>query len=195
MSVSAINSSSQIQSQFQLFQQQFQQLGSALKSGNLSQAQSDFAAFDTGGAQSSPFSSGQLGALSGSNFSGPNSSFAAAFSQLSQDLQSGNLTAARQDFSSLQQDAPQSPSATPAHGHHHHHGGSSSSSDQSQNPIDQLFSELGQSIQSGNVAQAQSAYSSLQQDLALLGGFNSATSNSAAPSTSSPTGSLLSITI
>ncbi len=60
------------------------------------------------------------------------------FQQLTQDLQSGNLSAAQQDFSTLQQ--------------------------QTTNPIVQEFSQLGQDLQSGNVSAAQKDYTNVKQD-------------------------------
>lgn len=83
-----------------------------------------------------------------------------AFAQLAKDLQSGNLSAAQQDFTAIQQ-AMQSASA--AHGHHHHHHSESSSESSSDNPISQLFSQLGQDLQSGNLTAAQQDFTSLQQ--------------------------------
>jgi outer membrane protein assembly factor BamD (BamD/ComL family) len=142
------------------FQQEFQQLGQDLQSGNLSAAQSDFATLQN---------ASQTTAATQSS-----SPIAQAFSKLSQDLQSGNLTAAQSDYSTLQQDlqthAAQSQSA---HGrHHHHHGGGDSNG----NAVSQLFNELGSALQSGNLAGAQQTYSSLQQDLAQYLGSGSASS-------------------
>jgi hypothetical protein len=68
--------------------------------------------------------------------------------QLGQDLQSGNLTAAQQDFSSLQQDGT-SGSASPSHGN---------------NPVSQAFNQLSVDLQSGNLAGAQQADSNIDQD-------------------------------
>ena len=73
------------------------------------------------------------------------------FQQLGQDLQSGNLTAAQSDFTTLQNDLPQTSST-------------SSSTSQSNNPIAQAFSQLSQDLQSGNLTAAQQDYSTIQQD-------------------------------
>ena len=162
----------------QQFKQGFQQLGQDLQSGNLSQAQSDFALLQQllpGGQQSSlptPVSSAQS-----------NNPLATAVSQLAQDLKSGNLAAAQSDFATVQQDLQQAgPQLGAAHGHHHRHhqsdGGSGQSSGQ-QNPISTLFGQLGQDLQSGNLSTAQQAYSSLQQDLQQFAPNNSATSSGA----------------
>jgi hypothetical protein len=165
MSVSGISSSSLFDllnsvsgpSQQQQLQQEFQQLGKDLTAGDLSAAQSDFATLqkDAPAATSTAAQS--------------NSPIAQAFQQLSQDLQSGNLSGAQQDFSTIQQDVQ-------AHGGGHHHHSESASGSQ-QNPITELFTELGQALQSGNLSVAQQAYTSLQQDFQ-----QSATNNGSASS-------------
>jgi len=157
MSVSGILSSNfsnyytqSVQNQMQQFRQEFQQLGQDLQSGNLSAAQADFATLQQLEPQSSSSAS--------SSSSNP---IAQAFNQLSQDLQSGNLSAAQQDYSTIQQDFQ---SHAAAHGHHHHGGGGGQ-----QNGISQLLSELGQALQSGNLTNAQQAYSTLMQDFQQFG--------------------------
>lgn len=159
-----------VQSNKPRFQGEFQRLGQDLQSGNLSAAQSDLTALT----QNIPTSS------SSSTLNGTPVSL--AFQKLSQDLQSGNVTAAQQDYSTIQQDfrsvAGQSQSA---HGHHHHvHG--TASSDASANAFNQLFSELGSALQSGNLSSAQQAYNSLQQDFML---FSQGGSTAIGPSASS----------
>lgn len=79
--------------------QAFQQLSSALQSGDLAGAQ---AAYST---------------LSQSIGSNPNSPLASALQQIGSDLQSGDLTGAQTTFSALQQQTQ----AQRAH-HHRHHG-------------------------------------------------------------------------
>ncbi len=80
-----------LQSSTKPAQQEFQQLGQDLQSGNLSAAQSDLATLE------------QLVPQSGSSaLAQTNSTAANAFSQLSQDLQAGNLSAAQKDYSALQ---------------------------------------------------------------------------------------------
>ena len=69
--------------------------------------------------------------------------------QLGNNLKSGNLSAAKASFATLQQSAPQT---------------SSTSSSQSSNPIAQAFTQLGKDLQSGNVPAAQQDYSTIQQD-------------------------------
>jgi outer membrane protein assembly factor BamD (BamD/ComL family) len=155
MSVSGISSSSlydpqSVQNNFQKVQQEFQQLGQDLESGNLSAAQSDFTTLQNLLPQSSSASAQS------------NNPIAQAFSQLGTDLASGNLSAAQQDFATIQQDfqnqATQAQTQAP-HGHHHHHGSSDSSE------ISQLFDQLGDALQSGNLSSAQQAYGALAQQL------------------------------
>ena len=168
------------QSPSQNFKLEFQQLGQDLQSGNLAQAQSDFAALQPSSGQSTAASSTPTNA----------SPIATAFQQLSQDLQSGNLTAAQQDYSTIQQDfQQQSASGASEHAHHHHHHSwGSQDSSSTQNTLSQLFSQIGQALQSGNLSTAQSAYASLQQDLTQLSGAaaSSSTSSSASASSSNP---------
>jgi hypothetical protein len=167
MSISAISGNSYSdygsQSVFHQIEQEFQQLGSDLQSGNLTAAQADFVTLQQDLSQTSGSSSSQTN----NSTSNP---IEQAFSQLSQDLQAGNLTAAQQDYQTLQQDfqnqaAQWSQSAhgtQGAYGHHHHHhdGGSGSSSESSQ--ISQLMSQLGQDLQSGDLTSAQQTFASLQ---------------------------------
>ncbi len=149
-------------SKFKQFQQEFQQLGKDLQSGNLVQAQSDLVTLQ----QNSPFlSSGaaaSTNAATGASTSAGNP-IAQAFNQLAKDLQSGNVTAAQQDFSTIQRDLQngQGQTLTQGAGHHHHHAFSSQSST---SPLAQIFSQLGQALQNGNLSSAQQAYSTLQQD-------------------------------
>jgi hypothetical protein len=173
MSVSAISgsglfdySSQAVQNKTQQFQQEFQQLGQDLQSGNLSAAQTDFATLQQLAPQANPASTAQS--------SNP---IAQEFNQLSQDLQAGNLSAAQQDYATIQQDFQNQ--AAPVHHHHHHRGGGGGGA----NPISQLLGQLGQALQSGNLSAVQQAYSALQQDFQQFG-QSSATQ---APGQSSPT--------
>ena len=166
----------------QQIKQGFQLLGQDLQSGNLSQAQSDFASLQQlipAGQQNT-----LLAPTSGAQSGNP---LATAVSQLAQDLKSGNFSAAQSDFATVQQDLQQAGSRLGGpHGHHHRHhgGGESSQSSGQQDPISTLFGQLGQELQSGNLSAAQQAYSSLQQDLRRFIP-NSASSPSSAPSTAS----------
>jgi hypothetical protein len=160
MSVSGISASSSLsqsmqgwQVRAQKIQSEFQQLGQDLQAGNLTKAQSDF----------SILSQNVGGSLQG------NSVLAQTFGSLGSALQSGNLAAARQAYSSIQQDVQQSGQGA-APQHHHRHGGMSISSPLSSvgTALTQAFGTLGTALQSGNLSAAQSAYSSLAQDLQQL---------------------------
>jgi outer membrane protein assembly factor BamD (BamD/ComL family) len=173
---------------FQQIKTEFQQLGQDLQSGNLTAAQSDFTTLSqnlSGASQSS--------ATTASSATG-NTPLAQAFAQLGQDLQSGNLQAAQKDFANVQQDVQQISSQQVGghHGHHHHHTESSqSSSSQQSDPIAQAFSTLAQDLQAGNLSGAQSAFSTLQNDLQQIGGFLTAGSNgTSSTAVPSATGSL-----
>lgn len=131
-----------IQSNFQNFQKEFQQLGQDLQSGNLTAAQADFATLQP-----------EVPLAASTTSSQNTSPIAQAFSQLAKDLQAGNITSAQQDYSTLQQDLQN-------HGgqaHHYHHGVGGGG-------ISQLLTQLGQDLQSGNLTSAQQAYSTLAQD-------------------------------
>jgi hypothetical protein len=183
-SVNATQSAQNNPSKFQQIKAEFQQLGQDLQSGNLTQAQSDFATLsqDFPGATQSAANSRNAGAA-------VNNSVAQAFTKLGQDLQSGNLQAAQQDLTNLQQDLQQNSSQQVGrhHGHHHHHAESSQASSPSQqgNPIAQAFTTLAQDLQAGNLSGAQSAFANLQNDLQQIGGplpaGSSATNSTAAP--------------
>jgi outer membrane protein assembly factor BamD (BamD/ComL family) len=196
---------------FQQLKSEFQQLGQDLQSGNLTKAQADYATLS----QNFPGAS-QTGATAANTSASTtsvsasttgNGTVAQQFAQLGQDLQSGNLQAAQQDFTNIQQTAQQGGAQNGVqhadghhhHGHHHHGGGtqsasSSSSSNQQSNPIAQAFSTLGQDLQAGNLSGAQSAFATLQNDLQQIGGFISSgsggTSSPSSTSTSTGTGSL-----
>jgi outer membrane protein assembly factor BamD (BamD/ComL family) len=182
-------------STFQQIKTEFQQLGQDLQSGNVSAAQSDFTTLSKN--LSTLIQTPAATATStGTNPSA--SPLATAFAKLGQDLQSGNLQAAQQDYATVQQDAQQqsaSQQVSGHHGHHHHHTessqSSSSSSSQQANPVNQAFGALAQDLQAGNLSGAQSDFSALQNDLQQIGGFLPAGSNGASgPAAPSSTGSL-----
>jgi|SRR5579862_9017241 len=158
MSVSGISNSNlfdstnqTVQNKMQQFQKEFQQLGQDLQSGNMSAAQSDFVTLQQLGSQNS---------ATATSSAQSNSPLAQAFNQLAQDLKSGNISAAQQDFTQIQQALQNQGSQS--HGHHHHHGGGGSE-------MSQLFEQLGQALQSGDLSSAQAAYSSLEQTFPQLG--------------------------
>jgi hypothetical protein len=102
-----------------------------------------------------------LGQLSSATTPNPNKQqFKQSFQQLGQDLQSGNLSQAQSDFSSLQQLLPsgqQSSLLTPASGA------------QSSSPLATAVSQLAQDMKSGNTAATQSDLATVQQDVQQLG--------------------------
>jgi hypothetical protein len=162
MSISAIlNSSSnqyQIGAASNPHQQKMQQLGQALQSGNLSAAQSDFATLRA--AFSQPATA--TGSTSTGSTSNP---VAQAFNQLSTDLRSGSLSSAQKDFSTLQQDLQNNLSTDHLHHHHHLSSGGGSGDSSNQNSLLQDLNQIGQSLTSSNLAGAQQAYATLQQQL------------------------------
>jgi hypothetical protein len=139
-----------VQNKFQQIQSQFQQLGVDLQSGNLSQAQVDFAALTKDLPTAQPPSAGG---------SGTTNAIAQAFKTLGQDLQAGNLSAAQQDFAAIQKSEQQRSNQHP----NHHRAAASGQPDSG--PIAQAFGALGQALQSGSLSSAQQAYATLQQDL------------------------------
>lgn len=159
------NSNSQSEGLSQI-ESEFAQLGEDLQAGNLSSAQQDFSSLSS--ALTSAASESQTNSAS----SNP---VAQAFNQLQQDLQNGNLGAAQQDFAALQQALQQGLEGN--HPHHHHHHASSADS-QEANTIQQDFSALAQALQSGNLSSAQTAFSTLQQDLQQFASGGAGTTSS-----------------
>jgi len=100
----------------QQFQTELQQLGHDLQSGNLQAAQQDFSALQLDGRQAvqqvaahhhhlaHPVAAANANASSSSPATQPAGSLALDFRQLAQSLQTGNLQAAQQAFSTLQSD-------------------------------------------------------------------------------------------
>ena len=97
----------------------------------------------------SGISSSSLFNYSNQNIQNNQQQFQQEFQQLGQDLQNGNVSAAQQDFATLQQLGPQA---------------SSTLSTQTSNPMVQAFNQLGQDLQSGDVSAAQKDYTNLKQD-------------------------------
>ena len=96
-----------------VWRQNFQALGSALQSGNLSAAQSAFAALTQN-------ASGSVGSSTSS--SSPNQTLAQDLNTLATALKSGNVSDAQKAFATFQQDLT---SVSQTHHHHHHHGSQS----------------------------------------------------------------------
>jgi outer membrane protein assembly factor BamD (BamD/ComL family) len=162
------------QGKFQQIQKEFQQLGQDLQTGNLTQAQQDFATLS----QNLPAAQSSTTASTANN-SNP---IAQAFNALSQDLQTGNISAAQKDYATIQQDfqQQQQQQGTSQVHHHHHHGGG----DQQSNQISQALNSLSAALQSNNLSNAQTAFATLQQDLQQFesGGSSSGSTSGATPS-------------
>lgn len=92
--------------------------------------------------------------------SSPAQSAQQEFQQLGQDLQSGNLSAARQDFAAIEQGTRQRTSQIL---HHHYHFSSLGTQPSSTSSLTQDFGTLAKALQSGNLSAAQSAFTTLQQ--------------------------------
>lgn len=182
--LSVLNSTQGHQTRPQQIQSEFQQLGQDLQSGNLSQAQSDFTTLSQNLSGLRQNNNAATTAATASTTT-PTNSIAQAFAQLGQDLQSGNLQAAQQDYTTVQQDAQQTASQQVSGHHHHHHAESSqgSSSSSQTNPITQAFGQLEQTLQAGNLSGAQSAFAALQSDLQQIGGLITSGGSSTAAAT------------
>jgi len=196
MSISGIPSSifspSQSTSASNPIQQQFQQLGQSLQSGNLSSAQSEFASLQQAFSQSvsNSAASSTSGSTTAASAATSSNSVAQTFNQLASDLKSGNLNAAQKDYSSIQQDFKAKGGPVKNHLHDHHRistGGlgsypttgtdtTSGTDTTGQNSLTKDFSLVSQSASAGTPAVAQQAYATLQQELQqfALGGNLSA---------------------
>jgi outer membrane protein assembly factor BamD (BamD/ComL family) len=123
------------------FQTDFATLGQDLQTGNLAQAQSEFS---------------QLQSDSQAQTQNPVQQVQQDYSELASALQTGDLTGAQSAFVALQQalqsQTGQSSAAT-------------SNSTNSNDPIANDLNALGQALSSGNLTQAQSAFSTLQTDI------------------------------
>jgi hypothetical protein len=182
MSISGILTSSY--NQYQLgaasnpYQQDMQKLSQDLQSGNLSASQSDFAALQA--AFSQPTGSTAATSTSSTSSAAIFTPITQAFNQLATDLQSGNVSAAQKDLSTLQQGFQVHGKLPIDHFHHHQHSGGGSGDSSTENSLLQDLSQVGQNLTSSNLAGAQQAYATLQQDLqqfALGGGALSSQSS------------------
>ncbi len=141
----------------QQFQQSMQQLGQDLQAGNLSAAQTDFAAVQQLLPQKATTDSSSTSSTSSTDSA--KTSTSSLFSQLATDLQAGNLSAAQQDYAAIRQ----SVRSGAAHSHHPRHQQSSKSGQ-----ITETLNDLGQALQSGDLSSAQRAYSTFQQEFSQL---------------------------
>lgn len=174
MSISAIQNT--FSNPFQLsaannsYQQQIQQLSQALQSGNLSAAQSDFASLKQ--AFSQPAST--LGKTPPSASATSTAPTHQALDQLGSDLQSGNLSAAQKDVANVQQNLTTAGTIAYNTFHSFSSAGSGNSSGQA---VLQDLNQIGQSLSSNNLAGAQQAYATLQQQLTQFALSGSALAN------------------
>jgi len=140
--------------------QGLQQLKHDLQRGNLSAAQSDFAALQKAFSHTPPSASSASASVSSSSNTTP---FSQAIHQLASDLRSNKLAAVQQDLSTLKQDLLQTNGSGSAGGARHHHWSSGDSNQGSSGTApSSLFTQLSQALASGNLASAQQAYASLQ---------------------------------
>jgi soluble cytochrome b562 len=129
-----------ISNRFKQFQEDFQQLGQDLQTGNLNAAQSDVANLQKLRSSSTDTSSN----------SASNTSVAQTLQQLGSDLKSGDLKDAQQLYSDLVQKLQ-----TRRPHHEHHISGPQTVQD---------LNQLQQALQGGNLSSAQTAYNTLAQD-------------------------------
>jgi hypothetical protein len=149
-------------------QSEFTQLGQDLQSGKVTQAESDYTTLtqDLSSFSSNSASADTANADSTTSADSSTSSLADALNTLGQDLQSGNLSAAQSDFTTVQNDlqqatnqAPPPPPPPP----------SNTRTSTSTNSILKELNALGDALSSSDLTSAQTAYSTLQQDLLQLG--------------------------
>lgn len=159
-------------------QSELSQLGADLQSGNLTQAQSDFATL----AQNFPGAESANSAASSTTGAASNS-LSQSFTQLGKDLQTGNVSGAKQDYATIQQELRERIAQAASH-HRHHHGSSSesASSTPQTNPIAQAFSQLATDLQSGNLQASQSDFAALQSALQQFGSSAASTGTSGSSS-------------
>ncbi len=184
MSISALSSNlisdlSQQQNPFKEIKQDFQQLASALQSGDLTDAQSAYSNIQQ-----------VLQANSGSSTSGGSSTLQNDFTALGQALQSGDLSTAQSAFAQLQSDVQASRQtggpgrwATQNQAQTQPNDQYVSSASQGQNPAVEAiqdYTQLASDLQSGNLTGAQSAYSNLQQ---LVQAASTSSTSSTTPTT------------
>jgi cob(I)alamin adenosyltransferase len=141
----------------QQVQEDFNSLGQDLGSGNLTQAQQDFSTLKsllTSAQAQATASSSSTSAISSSN-----SPVQQAWDQLQQDLQSGDLGGAQQDYFNLMQ------ALQDMGGLQYERSRQYRANSEQAEAVQQDFSSLGQALGTGNLANAQSAFASLKQDL------------------------------
>src|SRR5580698_608128 len=170
MSISALSSTlisdlapQQWQNPFQEIKQDFQQLASALQSGNLSGAQFAYSNIQ-------PLLQGNQGSSTSntSSTSTGSNTLQNDFLALGQALQSGDLTTAQSAFAQLQSDfqASRQPGGALPGTQGPAQGDDQYLASQGQNPVEQAlqdYTQLASDLQSGNLTGAQSDFTNLQQ--------------------------------
>jgi len=91
-----------------------------------------------------------------------NKLFQQDFKQIGQDLKSGNLSAAQQDFSKLKNDLQTPTTSSLHHVHNNHILNAVAGNLSDQNSLLQELNQLGQTLSCGNLSAAQQAYAALQ---------------------------------
>jgi len=181
-SLSALTSSSSV-NPFQQIRQDFQALGTALQSGNLSGAQSAMSGLQQA-QQSLPLPPSSIVSLQGANSSTGSSAVASGMATLASDLQFGNLSAAQSVYQQIQSQMQSAQGAGHHGGHGGHHGGgigallgassssSSSSGTSSGSVLDSLLNSLstsssvsGSISSTGSTSPLQTAFAQLIQSL------------------------------
>jgi hypothetical protein len=194
MSVSSISSGTNaFQSQLQQIRKDFTTLQTDLSSSNLSGAQQAYSALtqdlqgvnqSQSGQQASGTSqlSNDLAAVGSALQSNDLSGAQSAFTQLTQDLQSAEQTQVQQAQAGQQ-----------VYGHHHHHHHHGDSSQTASTTVTNDLTALGNALQSGNVANAQSAFTTLMNDLGSS--TQNATGTTATTANTQAVGSNISLTV
>ena len=177
MSISGISSSTNVyQNQFQQMRKDFSALQTDLSSSNLTGAQQAYATLMQDLQNVSQSQSGQQ--------AGGTSQLGNDLAAVGKALQSGSLTDAQSAFALLTQDlqsAEQAQAAQQAqagqqaygHHHHHHHGGSSPTASTT---VTNDLTALSSALQSGSLTGAQSAFTTLMNDLGSSAQTTTATS-------------------
>ena len=183
MSISGISSSTYVyQNQFQQTRKDFSTLQTDLSSGNLTASQQAYAALMQDMQNTTQAQSGQQ--TSG------NSQISNDLAAVGSALQSGSLTGAQNAFATLAQDV-QSATQTASqvqggqqtyegHGHHHHHHHGGGISQATATTLSNDLAAVGSALQSGDLTGAQTAFTTLMQDLGGTGQSTTATSGTAA---------------
>jgi len=169
-------------------QQLFSQLAASLQSGDLAGAQTAFNSLQALAPDKSTASATTAEASSSNPF---DSDIAA----LGTALQSGDLTSAQSAFATVQKDLQNAPRPHGGHGHHEKTSTTSTDSSTADSTTDtdlvqELFTQLAQALQSGNLSGAQSAFGDLQ----TLAGNDSTSANSVAASSGTTSTSTSTVT-